>query len=197
MTVPTTHPPVLVLPVFVTVLLATGCGHATTAGAPAASADAGVQAYAEAGVEAGLEAEAGVEAGLDTVEAAVLAEIEAYYADFSARDWDAFASHFWPGATITTAWQPPGEEGVRVVVTPIPDFVAQAPQGPGSREVFEEGMTAADVRVTGNLAQVWARYSARFGDPGEIMEWAGTDAFTLMWHDGRWKIIALAFTSDP
>ena len=32
----------------------------------------------------------------------VLAELRRYYADFSARDWEAFASHFWKGATITT-----------------------------------------------------------------------------------------------
>ena len=124
------------------------------------------------------------------------AELERYYADFSARDWDAFADHFWPGATITTRWQPPGEDAPRVVVTTVPDFVAQAPQGPGSKPIFDERMTACETRVTGDLAQVWARYDARFGDPGDVKEWSGIDDFTLMKHEGRWRIVALAFASE-
>lgn len=126
----------------------------------------------------------------------IRAELEAYYVDFSARDWPAFSDHFWPGGTITTVWRPPEEEGERVVVTSIPDFVDQAPQGPGSREIFEEELLSAEIRVTGNLAQAWARYSARFGDPGDVAEWEGTDAFTLMRHDGRWRIVSLAFAGD-
>lgn len=130
------------------------------------------------------------------VRAEVLAELQQYYADLSARDWEAFASHFWPGATITTVWQPPGESQPRVLVTSIPDFVAQAPQGPGSKPIFEEKMTSAEVHLHRNLSQVWARYQARFGDPGQVREWAGIDAFTLMKHDGRWRIVSLAFTGD-
>jgi len=122
-------------------------------------------------------------------------QLERYYADFSARDWAAFAGHFWPGATITTTWQPQGEDLPRVVVTGVPDFVAQAPEGPGSKAIFEERMTGAETRIEGGLAQVWARYEAKFGDPGAVQEWSGIDAFTLMKHDGQWKIVALAFTS--
>ena len=132
----------------------------------------------------------------DAERAEVLAELRQYYADFSARDWEAFASHFWKGATITTVWQPPGEAAERVVVTSVPDFVAQAPAGPGSKPIFEETMRDAQVRVFQNLAHVWARYDARFGDPGNVMEWSGIDAFTLMKHDGSWKIVALAFSAE-
>lgn len=132
----------------------------------------------------------------DATRAEIVAELEAYYADFSARDWEAFADHFWKGGTITTVWRPPEEESERVVVTTIPDFVARAPEGPGSREIFEETMLGAEVRVTGNLAQAWARYAARFGDPGDVMEWEGTDAFTLMKHDGRWRIVSLVYAGD-
>lgn len=140
--------------------------------------------------------EGGSDTDQDLPRSEVVSELEAYYADFSARDWEAFSDHFWPGGTITTVWQPPEEEGERVVVQSIPDFVARAPEGPGSREIFEEEMLSAEVRVTGNLAQAWARYSARFGDPGDVMEWEGTDAFTLMKHDGRWRIVSLAFAGD-
>jgi hypothetical protein len=128
--------------------------------------------------------------------AAVLAELEAYYRDFSARDWVAFGDHFWPGADITTIWRPPGEDSVRVVVTSIPDFVAQAPRGPGSRQIFEERMLEARVVTFGDLAQAWVRYHARFGDPGAVAEWEGRDAFTLLRQGGRWRIVELAFVGD-
>ncbi len=128
--------------------------------------------------------------------APVLGELERYYADFSARDWEAYADHFWPGATLTTVWQPPGENAPRVVATSVPDFVAQAPQGPGAKAIFAEWMTGAEIKRTGNLAQVWARYGARFGDPWDVMEWTGVDAFTLLEHEGRWRITSLAWAGD-
>ncbi len=129
-------------------------------------------------------------------QAGVVAELEAYYRDFSARDWEAFASHFWPGADVTTAWQPPGETAVRVVVTPVPEFVAQAPSGPGSREIFEETMLDATVTIAGDLAQAWVRYRARFGDAGNVAEWEGIDAFILLRLNGVWKIVELAFVPE-
>jgi len=127
----------------------------------------------------------------------VLEELERYYDDFSARDWKRFADHFWPGATLTTVWQPPGETLPRVVATTVPDFVGQAPQGPGSKPIFEERMTGAEVTVTGNLAQVWARHTARFGEPDSVQTWKGIDAITLMRHEGRWRIVSLAYTDAP
>jgi ketosteroid isomerase-like protein len=132
----------------------------------------------------------------DTLRDQVLAVIEQYYADFSARDWPRYAEYFWPDARLTTIWQPPGEPADRVVATSIAEFIAQAPQGPGSREVFEEKMTSAEALGFGDLAVVWAHYSARFGDPGEVREWTGIDAFTLLRHDGRWRIAALAYVTD-
>lgn len=135
--------------------------------------------------EANLEAEA---------REAILDQLRAYYRDFSALDSAAFASHFWPGADITTAWQPPGARAVRVVIQPVETFIAQWDQGPGSRPIFEERMRSAEVKVHGDLAQVWARYEARFGDTADLMEWEGIDAFTLMRADDRWRIVELAFT---
>lgn len=126
----------------------------------------------------------------------ILAELEGYYADFSARDWVRFRDHFWSGATLTAVWQPPGEDTERVVITSLDDFVARAPEGPGSREIFEERMLEAEVTVQGALAQVWARYEARFGDPGDVREWTGIDAFTLMRHDGRWRIVSLSYANE-
>ena len=126
---------------------------------------------------------------------AILDELRAYYRDLSTLDSAAFAAHFWPGADVTTAWQPPGEPLVRVVVTPVEQFIMQWPQGPGSKPIFEEWMQSADVRLQNDLAQVWARYGARFGDSTAVQEWEGIDAFTLMRVGGRWKIVELAFAA--
>ena len=139
---------------------------------------------------------AAVDRAAELEKAEVRQALTEYYADFSARKWTAFESHFWPGATITTIWQPPEEPQERVVVTTIDEFIRLAPLGPDSRSIFEERMTAAEVRIQGSLAQAWATYQARFGDPGDVAEWSGVDAFTLMKHDGRWRIVAIAFASD-
>ncbi len=128
-------------------------------------------------------------------EQAVLAMLEQYYSVFSSRDWEAFATHFWPGADLTTVWQPAGEDQERVIATSIDDFVSQAPQGLGSREIFEERMVEAHIRIFNNLAQVWVRYETRFGDPGEVAEWEGVDAFALLKHGGSWRIASLVFSS--
>ncbi len=132
----------------------------------------------------------------ETLQGEVLKELRQYYADFSARDWQAFSSHFWPGATLTTIWQPPGESHPRVVANSIPDFVAQAPRGPGSKPIFDERMTRAEVRAVNDLAQVWAHYTARFGEPGKVDAWSGIDAFTLLKQQGRWKIVSLAYSAE-
>jgi len=133
----------------------------------------------------------------DTAREEVIEAVESYYADFSAREWDRFSGHFWPSATLTTVWQPPGENAPRVVTTTVPEFVRLAPQGPDSKPIFEERMDSSDVRVAGNLAHVWAHYTARFGDSTDVATWRGIDAFTLMKHDGRWRIVALAYTDAP
>lgn len=126
----------------------------------------------------------------------VRAILDSYYDAFSARDWPRFERHFWDGATMTTVWTPEGESVERVVATSIPEFVAQAPDGPGSREIFEERLVSARIVVEGALAQARVSYRARFGDPGEVMEWEGVDAFTLLRHGGEWRISSLAYMPD-
>ena len=74
--------------------------------------------------------------------------------------------------------------------------VAKAPEGPGSAPIFAEWMTAAELRVDEHgLAQAWVDYDAHFGEEGALFEWSGVDAFTLLRHDGRWRIVSLAYVS--
>jgi hypothetical protein len=51
------------------------------------------------------------------------------------------------------------------------------------------------VSANNDIAQVWAAYDARFGDPGDVQEWSGIDAFTLLRFEGRWRISSIAYMS--
>jgi len=136
------------------------------------------------------------DAELPALEQGVLDELQAYYDDFSERDWEAYPTHFWPGATLVTIWQAEGEPEPRVFASSVPEFVAKAPEGPGSAPIFAEWMTAAELRVDEHgLAQAWVDYDAHFGEEGALFEWSGVDAFTLLRHDGRWRIVSLAYVS--
>jgi hypothetical protein len=126
--------------------------------------------------------------------AEVYRELKAYYTDLSARDWSRFAGHFWPGATLTTVWAPKGETAPRVVACTVPEFVALAPEGPGSKAIFEEQMEYGSVRIENDLAQVWSYYTMKFGDPGDVQTTRGVDSITLLRHGGSWKITSIAYT---
>jgi hypothetical protein len=123
-------------------------------------------------------------------------QVAQYYRDLSARDWRAYESHFWPSATLATVWQPPGEPAPRVAIMTIAQFLAQTGAGPDSKPIFEERLVGQEVRLSGNLAQVWARYETTFGDSTSASTWRGIDAFTWMEHDGQWRIVALAYSSE-
>lgn len=129
-------------------------------------------------------------------ELALRSQVDRYYRDMSARDWKAYAAHFWPQATLTTVWQPAGEPAPRVVVTSIDGFLAQTAQGPDSKPIFEERLIDQEVRLVGTIAQVWAHYEARFGDSTSVSTWRGIDAFTWLKHDGAWRIVALAYADE-
>ncbi len=123
----------------------------------------------------------------------VRTRIEAYYRDFSARDWNAFASHFWPGATLTTVWQAEGADRPGVVASSIPRFIEEAPLGPDSKPIFEERLRHLSLQVRGGIAFAWADYNAKFGEPGDMGYWSGVDAITLLRHEDQWKIVCITF----
>lgn len=125
----------------------------------------------------------------------ILARLDRYYTDLSNRNWSAFSGHFWPGATLTTVFQPSEEHAPRVVTTSVPAFVTQATEQ-ASQRVFHERLVDADVVVTGDIAQVRAHYEASISAPNH-RRWSGTDAFTLMKHGGDWRIVSLAYTTAP
>jgi len=129
-------------------------------------------------------------------EAAVRELIDRYYLDFNNRDWEAVADHFWRDAEITTVWREPGENSDRVVHTDIGEFFATAPRENPFGETFQTWTTRANVSVYQDLAQAWVWYGASLDNAGNVLEWEGVDAFTLLRQKNVWKIAALMFTSD-
>ncbi len=126
----------------------------------------------------------------------ILAEVTAYYRDLTARDWDAFARHFWRGAVVTMIWEPDDRSERRVDFLSVPDFIAQLDLGDDSTIIFEQLMGTVELHFDGNVAQVWSRHRVRFGEPGNVREWTDVDAFTLMKHVGLWKISSMALATN-
>lgn len=81
----------------------------------------------------------------------------------------------------------------RVEILTVHTFIERAPDGPESREIFEEQMVSSRVLQSGDLSSVWAGYEARFGDPGDIMRWSGVDAISLIRFNDEWRISSIAF----
>jgi hypothetical protein len=129
-------------------------------------------------------------------DAPLVALLEGYYADFGARNWTAFAGHFWPGATIATIRKPVGAPRETVVVTLVDEYVTSASSAGANATPITIKLTARDVRRDGILAQVFARFDANVQAQGELHTWHGVDAFTLMKHDGEWRIASLVIGSN-
>lgn len=122
--------------------------------------------------------------------------LEAYYQTLSDRDWEAYRAFFWENATLTTVWQQPGDTVESVMVSTIDEFIAKTPEGPDSQPIFEETRLHTTITTRDDLASAWVKYKAKFGTEENLMEWRGTDLFSLMQHNGEWRIVALVFSQD-
>ncbi|MEX1240060.1 MAG: nuclear transport factor 2 family protein [Cyclobacteriaceae bacterium] len=122
--------------------------------------------------------------------------LASYYDDMSARDWQKYRTYFWDDATITTAWQKPGDSAVRVHVITIDEFIEETPRGPDSQPVFREQMKSASIEIKHDLATAWVEYNAEFGKPDSLMKWSGIDVFSFLKNDGEWRITSLVFSNN-
>lgn len=128
---------------------------------------------------------------------AVETALRTYYRRFTARRWPTWKLSFWPGASVTTDWQPPGEPAVRVVVQSVDDFARRAADGSDRPGSFSVEPVHLDVRAYGPLAVAWVVYRARLGTRRDSVETHyGVDAFHLLKHRGEWRITALTFTTE-
>lgn len=122
--------------------------------------------------------------------------LESYYQTMSDRNWEAYRDYFWDKATITTVWQAEGDSIETVLISTIDEFIEKTPEGPDSQPVFEEKMVEADIDVRSDLTQAWVTYEAKFGTEDNLMEWKGMDLFSLMKHQGEWRIVSLTFSAE-
>ena len=123
----------------------------------------------------------------------VIAELDHYYTDLSKRDWSAVEGHFFPEAIITTVHEAQGDTPKRVDPVSVKEFIAALKQGPASKPHFEERLIDYKVDIDGGMARVWAKVHTQFGETGNLQEWTGTDAFSLMAQDKRYLIMSLTF----
>ena len=119
-----------------------------------------------------------------------------YYQVMSDRDWVHYKAFFIEGATLTTIWQAPESNSPAMSHFSIDEFIHQTKDGPDSQPIFEEKMTGSEIDVRGQLASAWIRYKAKFGSESHLMEWSGTDLFTLIKDNSSWKIVSLAYIAD-
>lgn len=129
----------------------------------------------------------------DKIDSNIKATLESYYKVMSDRNWKLYKNFFYDSATITTIWQKSGDSVAKVHVISIEEFIREAPNGPDSKPIFSERMISFSGKQQGNIATVWTTYHARFGDENDLAEWDGTDVFTLMKHEDKWKIVSLVF----
>ena len=121
----------------------------------------------------------------------VITAIEGMYDDLSSRRWEALQGHFLAGATLIFS-----DPQAPKRITPA-EFIEIVKKNSEGKEVFEERMTHAWIRVHENLAFVWSDFAARIGTAIEFKTWSGVDAFTLIKVNGRWMISQIAVSRDP
>ena len=122
--------------------------------------------------------------------------LENYYEVMSARNWEEYRVFFVDDAILTTIWAADSGSVPEIYTSSIEEFIAQTKDGPDSQPIFEETMISSEISVRNNLAQAWVKYQARFGSSDNLMEWTGTDLFSLIYYHDEWKIVSLAFASE-
>jgi len=120
--------------------------------------------------------------------AAVLAPVEATFAALAAHDGQALLAQTWGnGGTTTTTEKPDGARTVRQMTwAQFADALKPSP------EVWEEKLGDTILRVDGDIAVVWGRYTFRID--GRVHH-CGMDHFQLTRVEGQWKITSLSWSS--
>jgi hypothetical protein len=98
-------------------------------------------------------------------------------------------------ATLTTVWQTDSSSNPDIFTSTIDEFLDQTKDGPDSQPVFEEKMVESEIVVKQNLANAWVKYDAKFGSEDNLMTWSGYDLFSLIKHEGEWKIASIVYSS--
>ncbi len=122
--------------------------------------------------------------------AAVLTVVDAFFDAMRAKDGEALRALSQPKAPLA-AIAPAKDGGFAIGQSELETFAARVASAPAA---FNERYWSPQVLIDGRLAMVWTRYDFHRGDQ---FTHNGRDLFVLMKTDKGWKIVSLAFTTEP
>ena len=118
-----------------------------------------------------------------TVEAAIMAPVNAAFAAIGAKDGAALLAQTYPGGSATSVG-----DG-KITRMSWPEMAERFKPG-GPR--YEEVMFDPAIDVDGDIAMVWAPYVFRLD--GKVHH-CGIDHFDLVRSDGRWRVLNITWSS--
>lgn len=131
----------------------------------------------------------GAEPDLAGEEQAVLGAVRAWLDAFIARDIDTFTALTRPEGVQFIVATDRGPTSVRAV-TNLEDIESLAQSGPE----YAEKLWDAEVRIRGDLAQVWSPYAF---DIDGARSHCGIDSFTLIRNEDVWQMANASWTVEP
>jgi len=123
----------------------------------------------------------------------VLVLLERYYDGFAAGDWSRVAENFWPNATIVTIRSPDMGAPPTVVSMRIEDYVARHADSGVRPSPLKLTLDLPRTETNGSVSSVFVRYRAVDPSGADEQSWRGVDLFSLVRHEGEWRIASLVF----
>lgn len=117
----------------------------------------------------------------------VIAVVEKFFQGMTARDTMMMRSTVDPSARLMGANTQNGVTTIRAI--PMANFITQIGNSPRDRGDLIERIYSPEVRMDGDLAQVWTFYTFHLG---ETFSHCGYDAFHLLRTHEGWKIVNVA-----
>lgn len=119
----------------------------------------------------------------------VVAVVEKFFEGMAARDTAIMRSTVDASARLMGMSTQAGVTTIRAIA--MDQFIASIGNSPRDRPAAIERIYAPEVRIDGNLAQVWTFYTLH---QGETFSHCGYDAFQLLRTEQGWKIVNVADT---
>jgi hypothetical protein len=128
-----------------------------------------------------------------TDEAQVGELLQRYYDDFATGDWSRLRQHFWPDATLVTIRSPGLGAPPSVVVLSIGDYIVRHGNGGSRGSRLRIELDTRRIESVGSIASAITHYRAIDSSGQEEQSWRGADLFSLVRHEGQWRIASLVF----
>lgn len=133
---------------------------------------------------------------LEITELEVYDVLERFYRDFAHGDWNAMGARFWPGASVIAIRRREQDTEKHVVSEPIEACLERMRAQVARTKPLEIAFVEYRIEPAGGIAQASIHYSAIDASGDAPQTWSGTDAFTLVRHEGEWRIASLVFGSN-